>query len=218
MTIHQLQKICGFLNFLGRAIIPGCAFTRRLYSHLENNNLRPHHHIRITDEMRQDLTMWQKFLSEQTVYCRDFMDFASNIKLTNIYFAMDASKNSKLGFGGHCGTQWMQAAWGEQTINELDPSIAYLELFALVAGVLAWVREEYRNKFLVIFSDNKNVKAMVNKSSTGCRNCMVLVRILVLHCLNFNIRLKVRYLESAKNKIADSLSRFQSKKIHKTGY
>ena len=31
MTLKQLQKICGFLNFLGRAVVPGCAFTRRLY-------------------------------------------------------------------------------------------------------------------------------------------------------------------------------------------
>ena len=27
ITVHQLQKNCGFLNFLGRAIIPGRAFT-----------------------------------------------------------------------------------------------------------------------------------------------------------------------------------------------
>ena len=28
MTLLQLQKICGFLNFLSRAIVPGKAFTR----------------------------------------------------------------------------------------------------------------------------------------------------------------------------------------------
>ena len=28
ITVLQLQKICGFLNFLGRAIIPGWAFTQ----------------------------------------------------------------------------------------------------------------------------------------------------------------------------------------------
>ena len=30
VTIHELQRLCGFLNFLGRAIIPGRAFTRRM--------------------------------------------------------------------------------------------------------------------------------------------------------------------------------------------
>ena len=31
MTVKHMQKICGFLNFLGRCIVPGRAFTRRLY-------------------------------------------------------------------------------------------------------------------------------------------------------------------------------------------
>ena len=31
ITLHELQKMCGFLNHLCRAIIPGRAFTRRLY-------------------------------------------------------------------------------------------------------------------------------------------------------------------------------------------
>ena len=62
MTIHQLQKICGFLNFLCQAIVLGRAFTRRFYSHLRNNNLRPHHYIRVSDDMMQDLDMWNLFL------------------------------------------------------------------------------------------------------------------------------------------------------------
>ena len=31
-TVRKMQQICGFLNFLGRGIVPGRAFTRRLYS------------------------------------------------------------------------------------------------------------------------------------------------------------------------------------------
>ena len=44
MTITQLEKICGFLNFLERYVVPGRAFTRRLYLHI-NHKLKPHHHI-----------------------------------------------------------------------------------------------------------------------------------------------------------------------------
>ena len=33
VTLNQLQKVCGFLNFLGRCVIPGRAFTRRLCIH-----------------------------------------------------------------------------------------------------------------------------------------------------------------------------------------
>ena len=31
VTLLQIQQLCGFLNFLCRAIVPGRAFTRRLY-------------------------------------------------------------------------------------------------------------------------------------------------------------------------------------------
>ena len=62
ITIHRLQKLCGFLNFICRAIVPGRAFTRRLYVHLVGNNLKPHHHIKITGEMKADLRVWSEFL------------------------------------------------------------------------------------------------------------------------------------------------------------
>ena len=68
ITVKQLQQICGFLNFLGRCVVPGCAFTRRSYGHLANPNLRPHHHIRINLEMRADLSMWQTFLQHPSCF------------------------------------------------------------------------------------------------------------------------------------------------------
>ena len=54
VTIHQLQKLTGFLNFLCRCVVPGWAFTRRIYA-LINPKLRPHHHVKIIGELRMDL-------------------------------------------------------------------------------------------------------------------------------------------------------------------
>ena len=31
-TVKELQSLCGFLNFINKAIFPGCTFTRRMYS------------------------------------------------------------------------------------------------------------------------------------------------------------------------------------------
>ena len=86
---------------------------------------------------------------------------------------MDASKNRKLGFGGHCGINWMQARWGS-FIQNCDPSIQFLELYALTAGVLAWIHQ-FRNKTVVIYTDNQCVRSMVNNTTSGCKNCMVLI-------------------------------------------
>ena len=46
VTLNQLQKVCGFLNFLGKCVIPGRAFTKRPYMYTANDKLKPHHHIR----------------------------------------------------------------------------------------------------------------------------------------------------------------------------
>ena len=77
IQIGQLQKITGFLNFLGKAIVPGRAFTRRLY-HIEEKalakNLKQHHHVNLTAEMRMDLKMWLVFLRHPSIFSRGFMD------------------------------------------------------------------------------------------------------------------------------------------------
>ena len=77
ITLHQLQKLCGFLNFLCRCVVPGRTFTRRLYSYTNNKDgkLKKHHHININSEMRKDLNMWKVFLNHPTAYCRPFADF-----------------------------------------------------------------------------------------------------------------------------------------------
>ena len=50
---------------------------------------------------------------------------------------------------------------------------------------------------------------MINNVTSGCKNCMVLVRLTVLHGMLNNIKISAKYVESKRNKIADSLSRLQ---------
>ena len=213
ITVLQLQKICGFLNFLGRAIIPGRAFTRRLYAKLKNVNLKPHHHIRINKEMQLDLEIWEQFVKDQTVYCRPFMDFSKLYGAEKIQFYTDASKNYQLGFGGFCQKSWMFQRWGKQILR-IDPSIGYLELYAVVAGLLLWVHR-FENKKIVVFCDNLGAVHMINSNSSNCKNCMVLIRIMVLQCLKHNCRVYAEHVSTEKNEIADSLSRLQFKRFKK---
>ena len=213
ITVLQLQQICRFLNFLGRAVILGRAFTRRLYRQLKNKNLKPHHHIRINNEMVMDLQIWLLFLKHQSVLCRPFMNFTKLWQAEEIQFYMDAFGNSALGFGGHCESAWMQAKWGN-LIDLFEPSIEYLELFALAAGLLAWM-SQFENKRIVVYSDNMSVCYMLNKMTSSCKNCMILIRLIVLNCLIHNVRVYVKHVPSFKNDVADSLSRFQDARLEK---
>ena len=74
ITLHKLQQLTGFLNFLCRCIVPGRPFLRRLYALGTNENLMPHHHIRLNAECRMDMEIWRKFLSEPMIFCRPFLD------------------------------------------------------------------------------------------------------------------------------------------------
>ena len=162
--------------------------------------------------MVEDLEMWHKFLSDQSAYCRTFSDFEV-IHPNDIGFFMDSSRNFTLGFGSFCGKSWMYGQWPEQYF-ELDSSIQYLELLAQVAGILAWGKN-FRNQKVLRYCDNESVVAMINNMASTCCNCMVLIRILVLHILKINLQLSAVYVKSWDNEIADSLSRLQFERFHR---
>ena len=203
IRIKQIEKICGFLNFLSRAIVPGRAFTRRMYARI-NKNLKPHHHVRIDEEFRHDLETWLVFLRHPSCYLHDFMDFTDDMGQA-VDFYSDTSKNPMLGMGAKCQELWMFMQWEYEFIVQHDPSIEYLKLYALTAAVLVWLKC-FKNSRITIFCDNQSVVAMINNTSSSCKNCMVLIRIIVLQSLLHNVRLFAQYIPSKENVISDLLS------------
>ena len=212
LTLNQLQKICGFLNFLGKCVIPGRAFTRRLYAYTANTNLKPHHHIRIKAEMRADLTMWLAFIEHPTVFSRPFLDFSKTLIADEVDMYSDAS--GRLGMGALCQKDWMYIMWPQEFITKNKPSIEYLELYAVVAGVLTWIHR-FKNRRIILFCDNESVVNMINLTTTSCKNCMVLIRMLVFKGLIENVRIFAKHIAGVKNVLADNLSRNRIDLFHK---
>ena len=185
ITLRDLQKICGFLNFLGKCIIPGRAFTRRLYAYTSNENMKPHHHIKINREMRADLHTWLIFLNNPNSFCRPFMDFSKFWYADEIHFYTDSS--GKIGYGGICNDRWLHGKWTIHVLN-LKLSIAYLELYALTVCIMKWIHI-FKNRRIILFTDNKSVRDMINTTSSNCANCMILIRMIVLKSLIENVRI-----------------------------
>ena len=211
ITLLQLQKIGGFLNFLGKAIIPGRAFTRRLYSHV-NSKLLPHHHLRITKDMRLDLTMWLHFLQTPQAFYRPFMDLTKNWYADELDFYSDATTNPILGMGAKCQKSWMFTQWDPVFITDEKPSIMYLELYAVTAAVLAWIHR-FENRRIILFCDNIAVCYMINKTTSSCMKCMILIRIIVFQSLIHNVRIFAKYVPTWANSEADDLSRRKLEKF-----
>ena len=139
VTVHELQSLTGFLNFLGRAIVPGRAFTRCFYAYMKSMVLKPHHHMHLNGELRADLDMWRNFLHHTSIFARPFLDFSKVLVADVLDMYSDSLRNGNLGFGATCGSSWMYGQWKPGFVTNYDPSIEYLELWALVAGVLTWI-------------------------------------------------------------------------------
>ena len=214
VQVHELQKLTGFLNFLCRAIVPGRAFTRRFYAYISTleSKLKPHHHVRVNEEMRSDLQVWKSFLSKPTAFARPFLDYANTLEATKLNFYTDSSGNFDLGMGGICGQSWMFAQWQRTWMERFKPSIEYLELYAVTAATLAWIRR-FANQRVIIFCDNISVVEMINSSSSRCRNCMVLIRLITLKSIEVNVRIFARHVKGKNNEISDSLSRLKFEKF-----
>ena len=110
--------------------------------------------------MRADLSMWLLFMNNPSIYSRPFMDYNGR-DATELDFFTDSSRNFSLGFGGICQQEWFFGEWDGFTA-QVEPSIEYLELFAVTVGVLLWI-EKFQNQRIYIFCDNMSVVHMINK-------------------------------------------------------
>ena len=162
--------------------------------------------------MRMDLELWQIFLQHPSIYSRKFIDFNKSISATDLDFYTDASANPNLGCGGIFGTEWFILQWNEKFIKNYKPSINYLELYALTVALAIWI-PKLKNQKIYIFCDNMSVVQMVNSSSSKCKNCMVLIRIITLKALTFNVKLSVKHVPGKLNQFSDWLSRLEYKKF-----
>ena len=224
VTIHFRQKLTRTLNFLNRAFVPGRAFTKGMYKRLtwrdsKGNPLKKFHHVYLNREFIQDCKVWLKFLieAENTRLCRPFLDLGGDhLGAQILNFMSDASKNLELGMGAVFNARWLMQPWPISFIKKENPSIEYLELYALTAAMLKWRKDfQLRDACVVVFCDNESVLYMVNKLGSNCTQCMKLIRILALESIIWNRKLIVKYIRSEHNILSDSLSRLNLKKFWK---
>ena len=213
-TIKDMQRLAGYLNFLNRAIFPGRTFTRRMYAKFKATaqNLKSYHHIKLDNEFKDDCRTWLEFLNDKNgkiskAVCRPWVDLTENKQAPELDFYTDSSGSTTHGgCGGVFGKAWFAAEWSQSLMEEKEPSITYLELFALVMAITIW-HKKLRNSRFTMFCDNQAVVEMVNKLTSGCKNCMKLLHILVWLALEENFRVFAKYVKTQDNGRAYALSR-----------
>ena len=91
--------------------------------------MKPHYHVNISAEIKEDLRIWLSFLEQPTVYSRPFIDFTEILTAEHLDLFTDAS--GKRGCGAIFGSHWFKFMWPKTFLDECKPSIEYQELFAV---------------------------------------------------------------------------------------
>ncbi|XP_041438056.1 uncharacterized protein LOC121399992 [Xenopus laevis] len=201
VTLKDMQKLLGLLNFACRVIPMGRIFNRRLEKSMAGIK-KSFHKIRITKELREDLKVWDKFLTN----FNGIRIWIEEARLSQeLQFLTDAS--GSIGFGAYFGGKWSAGRWPRSwQVKGLTRNLTLLELFPILVALELWA-EGLANKAIRFLSDNMGVVHAVNNLSSDSPPVIRLLRQLVLICLKFNISFKAQHVPGVENTLADALSR-----------
>ena len=176
-TVKELQRLTATLNFLTKEDFAGRVFTRRMYTKFSNvktkdgKPLKHYHHVKLDNEFKNDCLVWINFLEnadkDGSILCRPYVDLFAFDTSVVLPFYSDASKKDSLGFGIYFNQQWAYGTWEPGYIKNCNPSIEYLELFALCVGIFIW-QEQLKDCRIIIHCDNQAVVNMVNQTTSSC--------------------------------------------------
>ena len=107
--------------------------------------------------------------------------------------------------------KWFGGVWAPQCMRM---NIALLELYPIYVALVIW-GDQLKDKCIQLNTDNMAVVHILNNFTSKDSNIMVLVRLLVLHCIKFNILIRSRHLPGISNVTSDLISRQQVAKALK---
>ena len=180
----------------------------------DKKKLKHYHHVQLDHEFKEDCRVWMRFLTATTERKRAIAHLFIDLSRSScdseetLSFTSDATANKDLGFGSMLDSSWLYGKWEPGFVNQYKPSIEFLELYALCMGVFVW-SDRLKNRRIAMFCDNEAVVHMVNNTTSGCKYCMVLIRKLVLKCINNNMQIFMRHLKGIHNQYSDFLSRLK---------
>lgn len=198
-TLKELQSLIGLLNFTCAVVLPGRPFLRRLIN-LTMGLKSAFHHASLNKGVKDDLRVWLRFLENYNGRC--FFISKKVLNSTELHIFTDACKFGYAGifqnsyFYGHFPSWWQ------------SQNITLLELYPIVLAVETWF-SEFANRRVIFHTDNKALVSVINSQTSRETGVMILIRRLVLFCLEHNIVFSSVHIRGSSNSASDALSRFQ---------
>ncbi|XP_022787762.1 uncharacterized protein LOC111327761 [Stylophora pistillata] len=200
VTLKEIQSLTGSLNFACTVVVPGRAFLRRLI-YLTIGVRKPHFLIQLSKEVKEDLLVWQSFVSAFNGRSFFLADRWTNSHQLELY----ADASGALGYGAVLGTHWCYGQWPHSWHHF---NIAVLELYPIILILHLW-GHDVQNQKILFFTDNEALVHVINKQSSRDKNMMFFVRRLVLVRLEKNICFEAKHIPGVHNVLADALSRLK---------
>lgn len=203
-TLKELQSLIGLLNFTCAVVLPGRPFLRRLIN-LTMGLKAPFHHANVSKGVKDDLQVWLRFLENYNG--RSFFISRTVLTSTELHLFTDACKFGYAGifqnsyFYGHFPSWWQ------------SQNITLLELYPIVLAIEVWCTS-FTNRRVILHTDNKALVSVINSQTSREPLVMILIRRMVLFCLENNIVFSSVHVEGASNSASDALSRFQVQIFH----
>lgn len=201
-TKRQFQSLAGRLSWAAGVVKGGRVFLRRIFNKISSLQHASHRSI-ISGEVRNDLLWWFNFL--KTFNGRSVVLDKQPIKCVYTDACNEAA-------GGCFGPDWFYFNWSLDFPAAETFHINEKEVLAVVIAAQRWAKL-WRNKHIIIYSDNSVTVASLNKGTSRNPVVMQCLRKLFWLSAYHNFHLTSRHIPGARNIAADSASR-----LHIPGY
>ena len=204
-TKRQLLSLLGHLNFATRIIRPGRSFVSHFIS-LSTTVKELHHYVKLDAEVRLDIDMWQKFLSNW-----NRVSFFLNDNITNSADMHLYTDSTDKAFAGIYYHKWFQSEFPPNLISE---DMALLELYPIIVACVLW-GNKWNRKRILFHCDNMSTVQIINKGRSKVKVIMKLLRRLTWCAAKHNFTVHAQHVPGKLNSVADALSRFQMETFRK---
>lgn len=216
VTKRQLQQLVGYLAHCAKVIRGGRLFSRRLVALLRGLGTRKR--IVLPNSIKLDLDWWRSFM---TIFNGSAFIIRFNFGSGPTVWT-DACAT---GYGVYMNGDWQAGLFesdfvlpglidhhnhwvniGKPVVCRRDDNVNYWELLAVYRAVLRY-SPIFTSCHLIIATDNTQVVAMINGSTSINLSCLELLREIFWITTVYNVYLTARYIPGVENTVADKLSR-----------
>jgi len=192
----QLERLIGRLSWASMVIQGGRTFLRRVLD-LKNSLNSASAKCELTSEFQADIGWWLNFLI-------DFNGTTCFLDSRPIRTVSTDACNA--GAGGYFNGDFFYTNWKTDMPEVCDMHINIKETLSIVLAACRWCAV-WKNKRVIIKTDNKTARAFINKGSCKIPFVMTWLRHFWWLKATFNFSVRAVYIPGHENVVADAISR-----------